>query len=74
MVFLVQAINISGGINPSKVSYTKKNEKTPSLENVSVIDSNSSLILKTYLLTKKRRIKIHETGIKVFLTLSQINM
>ena len=37
--FLVQAINISGGINPNRVSDIKKNEKTPGLEKTFVIDS-----------------------------------
>ena len=50
-VFFDQAINISGGIKPSKVSDIKNVIKTPVLENVSLSSSKPSSIVNTYLLS-----------------------
>ena len=69
-VFFDQAINISGGIKPSKVSDIKNVIKTPVLENVWVSSSKPSSIVNTYLLNRNRVIIIIITGILTFFMLS----
>ena len=69
-VFFDQAINISGGIKPSKVSDKKNVIKTPVLENVLVSNSKPSSIVNTYLLNRNRATIIIITGIVTFLMLS----
>ena len=73
VVFLDQAINISGGINPNNVSDVKKVIKIPVLEKVSVIVSRPLLISYTYLLKKYKATTTRIIGKKAFFTLSQTN-
>ena len=72
-VFPDQAIKISGGTKPNKVSETKKVVKIPILEKVSVIISRPSLMLYTYLLNRKTPIIPITIGKKAFFKLSQTN-
>ena len=72
-VFFVQAIKISGGTNPNNVSEIKKAIKIPILEKVSVIFCKASLILKTYLLTKKTSQTTPRIGKNAFFILVQTN-
>ena len=70
-VFFDHAINISGGINPNRVSEIKKVIKMPILEKVSVMCCKTLLILKTYSLTKKTSNTTPKIGKKAFFKLVQ---
>ena len=69
LVFLDQAINISGGINPKKDSEAKKVASIPETGNVSVMNCKLSLILKTYVLKSISTPIISNKGIIVFFKL-----
>lgn len=73
-VFFVQAINISGGINPKIVSEKKKVISIPALEKVSVTVSKPLFISYTYLLKTNNAITANMIGKNAFFTLSQTNI